>query len=156
MSRKTIENIKTNKPFMWWDILVYVLLALLVVGLFWGIVWSKDNDKITAVEIVQNDIVILTYDFATDEMKTYSSFVKVDTTSHGYMVTVTNQDGKGFNKMAINIYEKSVDVVDANCSRSKECMHTRPITHNTDSIICMPHSLIIRAVSDTIKPPISG
>ncbi len=156
MSRKTIENIKTNKPFMWWDILVYVLLALLVVGLFWGIVWSKDNDKISAVEFVQNDRIILTYDFGTDTFQSNAQNVKIDATSHGYMVTVTSQDGKGFNKVAINIYDRSVDVVDADCSRSKECVHSRAITNNTASIICMPHSLIIRAISDTIKPPISG
>lgn len=156
MSKQTIQNIKTNKPFAWWDIIIYILLALLVIGLFWGIVWSKDNDKVVGIEIVQNDAIILTYDFDTDTIKTYSQSVMIDQTSHGYMVMIHTQDAKGYNKIAINVYDRTVDVVDTNCSHSKECMHTQPIKHQTDSIICMPHALIIRSRTDTIKPPISG
>lgn len=58
-------------------------------------------------------------------------------------ITVTDEKG-GYNLILIT--EGTVRVTDANCP-DKLCVQKRQISNNGESIICLPHKLVIQIVS---------
>ena len=99
--------------------------------------------------------IVAEYYFDDDSLVTAAV---VDSRREGdkYYLTVNSQSG-GYNLVVIDLTERKTWVQEADCSSSAECTQMKTITKAGDSIICVPHALVVQGVGDgEIKDPISG
>ena len=149
MSINNIKQEKENKIFKKWDILVYAILLVLIVVLFLVVFISKDDSKIEGFEMSYKNNKILTYDFQKDSFDYNSEFIEINECENGYIILFYLDDKKtDFNKIQVNTQDKCVVVLDASCSTSKDCT-SMSIKKISDTIICVPHSLIIKPLGSS-------
>lgn len=94
-----------------------VQLAFLVIFLIFFY-----SDEILCVKVTYDGEVIRTYDY------------------YGYVTDKIELDG---NYNTIEIYEGLVRVTESNCD-NQVCVEHEPIYQNGQSIICMPHKLVVQ------------
>lgn len=105
------------------DILFIVLLALIGLGLAAGI-YLPSHDDAGQLEVVQNGTVIMTFPLDREMEK-----------------TITDKTG-GSNTFRIE--NGRVTMIAASCG-DKTCINTGAISHTGESIVCLPHRLVLRA-----------
>ena len=146
MKQNTLEKIKNSKPFEKHDVLVYVVLALFVAVLFFSFVIFPKNSNANAFVVARNNQTILTYSFSDNSLNIeqgFSNFVEVnEQDNYLYIKIINDKDDKKFNLIKVDKLYKTVDVIDANCSSSKECVHM-PKIDGSGAIYCAPHALHI-------------
>ncbi len=158
MSVDRIKQEKENKFFKKWDILIYVILALVIVAIFLSIFLTRSKDQITAFEIKYGDTQVCEYNFDEDSLKynpEYITFEKVSDTQYKFVFS-ENKDGTDFNIIYADLTTRTITCEDADCSTSKECTHMK-ISKMGDTIICIPHALYISPIGESeIKDPVIG
>ena len=150
-----IDKINNIKPFRLADVIVYIVLAVLIVALLLAFCLSRQDSGLRGVEVTIKGEVVAEYYFEDDSLITASV---VDSRREGdkYYLTVNSQSG-GYNLVVIDLTERKAWVQEADCSSSAECTQMKTITKAGDSIICVPHALVVQGVGDgEIKEPISG
>lgn len=150
-----IDKIKNIKPFRLADVIVYIVLAVLIVALLLAFCLPRQDSSLRGVEVTLKGEVVAEYYFEDDSLITASA---VDSRREGdkYYLTVNSQSG-GYNLVVIDLTERKAWVQEADCSSSAECTQMKAITKAGDSIICVPHALVVQGVGDgEIKEPISG
>ncbi len=100
-------------------LLIIILLSVSLVGFF--IVRSFTSDGGDYVVVREDNKIILKVELSKDGEYRVSS-------SNGYNV--------------IKVVDGSVSVVEADC-KNKVCVNHRPIEKSLESIICLPHKIII-------------
>ncbi len=144
MSINNIKQEKENKIFKKWDILIYATLFVLIVGLFLVVFITKDNSKIEGFEILYKNNKILTYDFQKKSFDYDNNYIEIGEYERGYIILFYLDEKKSvFNKIQVNIKDRTIVVLDASCSSSKDCT-AMSIKNSSDTIICAPHKLIIQ------------
>lgn len=129
-----------DKPFKRGDIVLYAVLAAIVLTLFL-VAWQGVGTSGDGFEISVSGKTVATFDFSTNQMKVESGF-------EGYIEKISDSTYRivtenGYNTIEIDGANKSVKVVEADCGRSKECMHM----NLGSNIICVPHGLVIKLSS---------
>lgn len=150
-----IDNIKNIKPFRLADVIVYVVLAVLIVALLMAFCLPKQDSSLRGVEVTLKGEVVAEYYFEDDNLVTAAA---LDSRREGdrYYLTVNAQSG-GYNLVVIDVTEHKAWVQEADCSSSAECTQMKAITKAGDSIICIPHALVVQGVGDgEAREPISG
>jgi len=142
------------------DLIVYLVASLVIIGLFLGfIIFSKSNSSFKGFNISVKGHVIFTFhangDISIDE--DYQDVIQY--TTSGDVITIkvlstTHHDG--YNQIEINTKEKTANVVESNCSNSKDCVFSPKIS-TSGAIYCAPHELKISAIGDgSFIPPTTG
>ena len=150
-----IDNIKNIKPFRPADVIVYIVLVALIVTLLLAFCLPRQDSSLIGIEVTLKGEVVAEYYFEDDNLVTAAA---VDSRREGdrYYLTVNSQSG-GFNVVVIDLTQRKAWVQEADCSSSVECTQMKAITKAGDSIICIPHALVVQGVGDGgIKEPISG
>ena len=140
MSLKKIEQVKADKGFRLFDLIIYGAIAAIVVVLFIVIFVTRDTSPLRGISVRLGNNAVFEYDFENGKYSDYDENIVVinEDTDENLVITVYS-DG-GYNKISINKSGK-VKVVEADC-RHKDCK-LPTITDNNTVIHCMTHSLII-------------
>lgn len=142
MSLKKIEQVKKDRGFKVWDLLVYGLLAAAVVALFLTVFFVRDGKVLGGIRVTFEGAAVFEYSFETDEYSVLKDEFVADITESGVKLTVTVSTDYGYNKIEIDKAEKSVKVTEADCGGG-DCVVTPPIKDNGGIIYCSPHRLKI-------------
>jgi hypothetical protein len=146
MMERSVENLKKQKYFYKADIIVYILLAAIIIGLFFVFVIPDDVQQLEEIEIYYYEELIYSYDFTTQKSTVtdlYSSNItEYDLENKHYVVISINN---GFNKVEIG--ENYAKMVEADCSHYAECVNNfGAIENGNDIIICLPHHIKVIGV----------
>ena len=150
-----IDKIKNIKPFRLADVIVYIVLAVLIVALLLAFCLPRQDSSLRGVEVTVKGEIVAEYYFEDDSLITSSA---VDSRIEGdkYYLTV-HTEPNGYNLVVIDLVERKAWVQEADCSSSAECTQMKTITKAGDSIICVPHALVVQGVGDgDVREPISG
>ena len=150
-----IDNIKRIKPFRLADVIVYIVLVALIVALLLAFCLPRQDSGLRGVEVTIKGEIVAEYYFEDDSLVTASA---VDSRREGdkYYLTV-HTEPNGYNLVVIDITERKAWVQESDCSSSAECTQMKTITKAGNSIICVPHALVVQGVGEgEIKEPISG
>lgn len=156
MNKKGVEDVKKSKYFTLWDIIPYLCVLAVAVTLLL-VFLLPEKDDISGFYVEYGDKSVLTYDFAEDKFDIEESFfenVDLEAENGGYTVTIITSDGK--NVFFVDKEKRTVKMVDADCSFSKDCTYMPAIGESGDSIICVPHKLKIIAKGDGVSSPVTG
>ena len=143
MSLKKIEQVKADKGFRIWDLIVYGTIIVLVIVLFIVIFTTRDTSSLTGVRITVKAQVVCEYEFGKEEpqippdKKDIVSFEK-----KGNEIIVTIQNEKDKNVVLIDTNKKTAKMLEANC-KGKQCIYFATMDDNSDFIYCSPHGLKI-------------
>ncbi|MGN0808322.1 MAG: NusG domain II-containing protein [Candidatus Coproplasma sp.] len=157
MSFKKIEQVRKTKYFKPWDILLYGIIALVIAALFLTVFLSSDKTSANGFTIRQADKIVFTYYFDSDryEYSLTDGIITVDSEDESSLnLTVYAQDKSGFNKIRVDKANRSVAVVDADCSLfRKDCVHTPALTDGSSIISCLPHNMYIEPLIKRVENP---
>ena len=138
MSKRTLENVKKDKGFKVFDLIVYGVIILIVAVSFIAVFATKDKSPLTGIRVYVEDKVVFEYDFENNKVVEGEDLV-VDNTEKSLQVRVSTD--YGYNLIVI---EKSgmVRIKDADC-HGRDCVYSPEITDNNGIIFCSPHRLKI-------------
>ncbi len=109
---------------------ILLILIVIVIALFFNVYLAKtmkqpiENGKI--VVYYKNDVYD-TYDLSIDQ-------------------NITINTKEGFNK--VEIKDGLVDMIDADCPDAY-CVKDKPIEYNNQSIVCLPHQVLVKIENNT-------
>ena len=116
---------KKERIFTKWDILI--LLFLIFVGVIFSVwIFRPDSSPGNYLEIRQNGEVLKTLPLNRDARETIS--------------------GKGGGLNTFIIQDGSVSMIEADCG-DHTCIQTGSIQKNGESIVCLPHRLVLQIVA---------
>ena len=141
MSLKKIEQVKADKGFKIFDVVVYGLIAVLVVALFIAVFVTRDDSPLSGIRVYSKGVAVFEYNFEKDEYKQLSDDVKTEVTDKDGVLTVKITADVGYNVLEIK-KSGSVKVTAADC-RSLDCIYSPAIKDNSGIIYCSPHGLRI-------------
>lgn len=142
MSLKKVEQVKADKGFKIWDLIIYAVIIVIVAVLFVVVFVTKNDSPLTGVRVFVEGEAVFEYEF--DGSPVYSETVKpehVKEDDKGLTVTVNCPDG-GVNVIYIDKGARTAKVIEANCS-GKQCVYFPAIDDNNKIIYCNPHGLRI-------------
>lgn len=153
------KSVKNGKPFKRWDILIYLLLAVIIANtlLFVYLIKNKKPES-TGVEFIYRDQVVFVFNFdGSYEQKDLSLTVEIDKrTDNLYHLTFCFEENYlKATKVKIDLKEKSADVLFSNCSNSQDCVYTPAIKDGVGAIICVPFDFKILPIDGEI-PLVTG
>ena len=148
------RQIREGKPFVFGDLIVYILLAVLIVALFCTCL-GRHAGKPEGIRIEVRGEIVYQYMFGSG-----------GSISPGWEVAVSEERGEillvhietefGYNVIAIDETARMVRMQDADCSRRKDCTHMRAIGGGGEVIVCIPHALKVTTLEgeDPSRPEI--
>ena len=141
------------------DIIVYLVAALVIFGLFLGfVILPKSASSFSGFNVLVDNNIVLTYDSAGDIHidENYAQNIEYSIDNQVVKITIhsTTHHG-GYNVIEINTSEKTAKVVESNCSNSKDCVFS-PSISISGAIYCAPHALKVTAIGggDFIPPSV--
>lgn len=137
--KKTIE-VKADKGFKIFDLIVYGLVIILAITLFVVVFFTKDRGKLKGIEIYCLNEIIFDYNFEKNEYKKSDKVEILSEDSETIKIKIIVKDYQ--NIVQINRNGGSVKMLAANC-RTKDCVYTPEMKDNSGSIFCQSHSIKI-------------
>lgn len=139
MSLKKVEQVKSDKGFKIFDLIVYGVVVAIVAVLFLTVFLTSDTDPLTGVKISVKGEAVFIYDFSAEEPTCKDG---VEWKEDGGKLTVTVRTEDGYNVIYIDKNEKSVKMTDADC-KGRQCLYFGTMKDNSKVMYCNPHSLKI-------------
>lgn len=150
MSLKKIEQIKNGKWVSVWDIVAYAVITVAIVALILGLTLGRDKSALVGFTIEYRGETVLTYDFTTKEKEFAEERITWEEEGDVILITFTTEQKRGYNKILVNVKERTVRVAESNCSAHKDCVYTPALKNNSSApIICTPHGLSISPLKFT-------
>ena len=150
MSLKRVEQVKKDKGFRLWDLLIYGLLAVLIVVLFCVFVFPRSKSRIDTISIVRgfaNEAeTVFSYSFLTDtyEVINEQAITVDENTQTTLKLTFHGKHEGDYNIIVIDKENCTVDVTEANCP-ALDCVHSPALKDNSSlPIICSTHEMIVQ------------
>lgn len=146
MSLKKVAEVKKDKGFKIWDLIIYGTVLLLAAALFIAVFATRNTDPLSGIRISVRDgvfseyKVVFEYNFTTEPVYD-SDTVEVEENGNILKVTVRTQNN-GYNIIEIDKSARTATVTDANC-KSRRCVYSPSITDNNRDIHCDTHGLKI-------------
>ncbi|MDE5722496.1 MAG: NusG domain II-containing protein [Clostridia bacterium] len=137
MSLKKIEQVKKDKGFKIFDLIIYGAILALVATLFIVVFTTRDTSALTGVKITVGAETVFEYEFGAEPQKA-ADCVTVEEDGKSITVTVITDDGK--NVVYIDKAEKTAKMIEADC-RGKQCLHFPKLDNNSKYIYCSPHGV---------------
>lgn len=144
MSLKKVAEVKKDKGFKIWDLIIYGAVVLIAAALFIAVFATRNTDPLSGVRIsVKEGVfadykVVFEYNFS-DEPSFDAETVQVDDKDGKITVTVKT-GGNGINVVEIDKKARTATVTEANC-RSRRCVYSPTIKDNSRDIHCDTHGL---------------
>ena len=151
MSLKKVEQVKKDKGFKLFDLIIYGVILLLVAIIFIVVFTTRNTDPLTGVKIFVNAEEVFTYEFGGEAVYYESETLTVEEDNAGITVTVHTR-GNGLNVVYINKSAKTVKMTEANC-KGKECGYFPEMSNNTDFIYCSPHGVKVEPLFRDLESP---
>ncbi|MGN0805163.1 MAG: hypothetical protein ACI4MS_07245 [Candidatus Coproplasma sp.] len=145
MSKKKIDDVKGDKWFRIWDLIVYGVIVLIIASLFLAVFLTADKTPTDGIKINYNGRTVFNYYYAEDkyEIVSQNNIVIEQDTDERLLLTFYTDGKTGYNKIEIDKKVRSVCVADADCSSHKDCVYSPPIKNNSTVISCPPHNMRI-------------
>ena len=148
MALKKIEQVKRDRGFKLFDIIIYGAVILIVAVLFIVLFTTRDTSSLTGVRITVKAEVVFEYEFG-GTLK-YSDGVTVEEDGNGITVTIQTDGDK--NVVFIDKSKKTAKMIEANC-KGKQCMYFAVMNDNSDFIYCSPHGLKVEPLVQDLDNP---
>ena len=153
MSLKKVGEVKKDKGFKIWDLIIYGAIALLVAVLFMVTFLTRDTSPLSGVRIYSDNKIVFEYSFESGEYKNLneSAVSVIADNEQTLKIKVFYEDE--FNTVVID-KAGSVKVTEADCF-NKTCIAMKEIKDNSGLIYCSPHRLRIEPyeyVPDNVVP----
>lgn len=151
MSLKKIEQVKKDKGFKIFDLIIYGVVLALVVVLFIVVFTTRDASELTGVKITVKAEVVFEYEFG-GEPVIKSDCVTVEAKDGSLTVTVKTDGGR--NVIYIDEDKKTAKMTEADC-RGKQCTYFPELDNNSKYIYCSPHGVKVEPlIRDWSNPEI--
>lgn len=159
MKSDIYTKVKSKKPFEFNDIFVYSALTLLILVLFICFVIIPQKSAPLGIEVRKNNQKVLSFHYSSNTIvieNEFNELVEVSDHNDGKLITIyTNTDKTGFNKIYIDLQNKTAKMQDSTCSHSKDCV-SLPKISDSGMIFCAPHALKITPIDSKGTPPWTG
>ena len=149
MSLKKVNQVKKDRFFKIWDILIYGIVAVVIVALFLAVTLTQDTGALTGINIYYQDALAFTYDFDEDEYDIrLKNNIRVEAENSDHITLIFCENGGSFdgptdyNIIEIDKRERTVQVTDADCS-NRGCVYSQPLGETSRPIMCPTHNLRI-------------
>ncbi len=151
-----VDDVKKDRGFKVWDIVVYVAVAAGIVAIFLAVFFTSDRNALSGVSVYYRNDLIFEAEFSDlDKMYLDESYVSIAERTDEKLV-VDIRTSRGYNEIEIDLDQKCVSVTDADCG-GKDCVRTSAITDNSGIIYCSPHYLTITPLdADTTEKKDDG
>ena len=137
MALKKIEQVKEDRGFKLFDIIIYGAVLVLVAVLFIVVFTTRNTNPLTGVKVTYRAEVVFEYEFG-GGIKTLSEQVELEEDGEGITLTIRTQDD--YNVIYIDKTKKTVKMKDANC-KGRRCLYFAEIKNNSGYIICEAHAI---------------
>lgn len=142
MALRKVEQVKADKGFKIWDLIIYGAVIVIVAVLFITIFAVRDTSPFRGIRVVYVNDVIYEYDFENGrEVSRNEKYVEITENDDGKLILKVNTGGGDYNVIQIN-KNGSVKMIEANCGK-KDCVYTPELKDNNGIIYCSPHRLKI-------------
>ena len=159
MKSDIYTKVKSKKTFEFNDIFVYSALTLLILVLFICFVIIPQKSTPLGIEIRKNNQKVLSFHYSSNTIvieNEFNELVEVSDHNDGKLITIyTNAEKTGFNKIYIDLQNKTAKMQDSTCSHSKDCV-SLPKISDSGMIFCAPHALKITPIDSKGTPPWTG
>ena len=139
MSLKKINEVKADRGFKIFDLIIYGAVLAVAAALFLAVFLTRDNSPLAGIRITVAEQTVYEYDFKEGEISCDCSLVEKE--DKGEIIVLTVRAGNGYNTVEIN-KSGSVKVTSADCGK-RDCVYTAAITNSSGMIYCSPHKLRI-------------
>lgn len=150
MSLKKVQQVKKDKGFKIFDLLIYGVIILVIAALFLAFVVTRKEDPIQGIQVLYKKEVVLTFNFEDGSCAVTSGKEShvgdLVETEKKVTFTFYAADESQYNEITIDKENKSAYVTSANCNRfegGKECVHMQSVASTADTILCTPHAMEI-------------
>ena len=151
MSLKKIEQVKRDKGFKIFDLIIYGVLVVTVAVLFIVFFTTRNTNPLTGVRVFVQAKIVFEYEFGKEPVFT-ESVTADDVEENSSALTVTVRTKDGVNVLYINKEKKTVKMKDADC-KGKQCLYFQPISDNNKFIYCSPHGLRVEPLLKDLDNP---
>lgn len=149
-----IQSAKKDKPFKVMDVMIYMLVALLIVVLFFTLVLDTEEADMQTIRLIDYEAneSLFIYNVVRDEYVVNEDningwTIEIEKTADYIDVTLTREfNGKErYNVMRISLGRNpSVEMIDSICGFHQECVHFDAMSNTGDyPIVCRPNRLKI-------------
>ena len=157
MSLKKVQQVKKDKLFRLWDILIYGIIIAVIVVLFVVFVFTSSGGTATGIEVYYDNVLAFSYSFETDEYEIYlEDNISVEEDSDDVLIVIfCTDDGSlqelvNYNLIEIDKTACTASVTEADCSNSKECVNSPAIPNSFNlPITCVIHRLVVTSTDYT-------
>ena len=139
MSLKKVDEVKADKGFKIFDLIIYGGILVLAVVLFIVVFVTKSGEKSDGFRIFADNAVVFEYSFQDGEKFRGETVETVEEDEDKLIIKITTGGG-GYNTVEID-KAGYVKMQDANCGK-KDCVYT-PELSKSGIIYCPPHALKI-------------
>lgn len=145
MSLKKIQQIKADKGFKIWDLLVYGVIVLLVAALLLSFFLTADRSPAEGIRITYRGETVFEYVYGDDTYRILSEDnIEILSDTADKLTLDFYTDGKeGYNRVVIDKANKTAKVTEADCSARKDCVYMPAVADHSTFIVCMRHSMKI-------------
>ena len=151
-----MQQIKRDRLFRLWDILLYGIIIAVIVVLFIVFVFSSGGSEATGIEVYYDGTLAFSYSFESDEYEIYlEDNIKVEDGDDVLTVTFCTDDGSlqqlvNYNIIEIDKSACTASVTEADCSNTKECVNSSAIPNSFNlPITCVVHRLVVTSTDYT-------
>ncbi len=155
MKKDLLNIVKKGKPFKKTDLIIYLFIAVLIIGLFIGFYLFNNSSSSNGFSVYKNGNLILSCEYGSSLSveENYENLVEIN---ENVITIFASAEKTRYNVLEVNHTEKSVDIIFSNCSSSHDCTSLPKISGGKGTLVCVPHSLIIKSFSGEYIPPIAG
>jgi len=150
MAKEQFNAARSSRFFKPWDIAAYILIIIIIAAALIPTLIKSDGE-ISGLSVTYsgNNAAEYTFDGGLTDFK--ADGIAFAVTRDGELTYIAITTEKGYNKIKIDTNNKTVTMEEANCSKKADCKHMK-ISSSSDSIICLPHSLVILPITSDKLP----
>lgn len=146
--RRSIDELKKDKPFVKGDLIIYAVIVIVIVILLcvFLIPQKHDERKLKSIEIYYDEMLIYSYDFnsKTGMISVYEKCLVTEQTS-GEVTEISIKVPEGENRLIID--KNGTYMQDADCSTFPTCVNNfAPLRSGGGIIVCMPHKIKVVSI----------
>lgn len=151
MSLKKIEQVKKDKGFKIFDLIIYGVILLTVAALFIAVFTTRNKSPLTGVRIYIRAEIAFEYEFGGALPENPDDRVEVKEDGNGITVTVRASE-KYINVVYIDKAKKTAKMTEANCGGG-QCKFFPAIDGNDKYIYCDPHGVRVEPFYKDLGSP---
>lgn len=143
MSFKKVEQVKQEKGFKIWDLLVYGAIIVIIVVIFIAVFSTKDTSALNGIRVTVQGNEVFKYSFENKAIDYIDESTVTVLSEDDTELIVKVECGDGYNVFTVK-KSGSVKMKETDCSRyHPDCLYMAEVKDNNGFIYCLPHGLRI-------------